>query len=431
MQPIIPNELATLFAAVPGGKALGEEGSATAFAAFVADRSGGEESPLLWQVLAAAGAAEGASDPKVDPAEIQADAGADPDPPAQAADMDAADVTLRPDIAIAEPDKASDPSLRGTEAVPAGQALPPGSDPDLAATAQGLVLPRRGPVSELAMAPGATTDRGGRRAEAAGTSSGRTPSISAEPLAPGGDGPPAARLSEAAQAAREALVEFASTRRQSREHAADAAAAAERPARAPMQTVPAQIIQASLQPLTHVIAANLAPDPRDSTRFGRDRDALSELVAVSAGEARAAPAASAGAPALQSAPQQPIAQQLALAISRSAGGETEITLHPEELGRVRLSVSGGEGALTLSIIADRPETGDLIRRHLDQLSAEFRDMGYANLSFSFGSAPQQGRSDTHQDAADPGVTDDWIELEPVSRSDATSATAASGLDLRL
>lgn len=84
---------------------------------------------------------------------------------------------------------------------------------------------------------------------------------------------------------------------------------------------------------------------------------------------------------------------------RFAGQETEMTLAPEELGRVKMKLHVQDGSLSLSLVAERPETLDLLRRNIDQLAREFRDLGYANLSFSFS---QQGSGGSGREFRGPG-----------------------------
>ena len=59
-------------------------------------------------------------------------------------------------------------------------------------------------------------------------------------------------------------------------------------------------------------------------------------------------------------------------------------------------------------ITDRPETIDLMRRHIDQLAQDFRDLGFSDLSFSFGhdDSARYGGSDARQadiTAAEPAA----------------------------
>ncbi len=77
-------------------------------------------------------------------------------------------------------------------------------------------------------------------------------------------------------------------------------------------------------------------------------------------------------------------QHIAEATRRLDLGTIEITLSPEELGHVRLTVNSHDitGA-TVVLQADRPETLDLMRRHVDLLAQDMREFGYRELTFAF------------------------------------------------
>ena len=65
-------------------------------------------------------------------------------------------------------------------------------------------------------------------------------------------------------------------------------------------------------------------------------------------------------------------------------GTIEITLSPEELGHVRLTVKSHDiTGTTVVLQADRPETLDLMRRHVELLAQDMRDFGYRELTFTF------------------------------------------------
>lgn len=90
---------------------------------------------------------------------------------------------------------------------------------------------------------------------------------------------------------------------------------------------------------------------------------------------------------------QALAQQIAVAVqSRDAGKSTiDLRLAPKELGRVRLSLTHHEGVVTVNVSAERPETLDLLRRHVDALARGLLDVGYHEARFSFnGQDPQDG-----------------------------------------
>lgn len=137
-----------------------------------------------------------------------------------------------------------------------------------------------------------------------------------------------------------------------------------------------------------------------------------------------------GAPHLPHA----LGHRLAEIVARFPDRPVEVTLSPEELGRVRMTLATHDGALTLAIFADRPETVDLMRRHIDQLAQDFRDLGFANLSFSFshreGTAPDpraEARADPAREEAAPPLP----TARPPARGHAARDGAGSGLDLRM
>ena len=43
-----------------------------------------------------------------------------------------------------------------------------------------------------------------------------------------------------------------------------------------------------------------------------------------------------------------------------------------------MTLATHDGTLTLAIHTDRPETIDLMRRHIDQLAQDFRDLGFSD-----------------------------------------------------
>lgn len=80
-----------------------------------------------------------------------------------------------------------------------------------------------------------------------------------------------------------------------------------------------------------------------------------------------------------------ILRQISDAIPDGAEGTVEITLSPEELGKVKLVIVAGERP-SVSVIADRMETHDLLRRHGDLLARELRESGIAGADISFSSS---------------------------------------------
>jgi hypothetical protein len=129
------------------------------------------------------------------------------------------------------------------------------------------------------------------------------------------------------------------------------------------------------------------------------------------------------------------AQQIAAALQENGtdpGHPIEIALDPPELGRVRLYMVELAGVLTLTIHAERPETAELMRRHLDLLAQEFLEAGVDAPSVRVSQDGADGQTDrentTEQgiSAADDGSDGtDSIAMQP------QTPDRAGALDLRL
>jgi hypothetical protein len=124
-----------------------------------------------------------------------------------------------------------------------------------------------------------------------------------------------------------------------------------------------------------------------------------------------------------------VAEQMAQIARQLPGGPVEIALNPEELGRVRMQMTTGEAGLTLLVLADRPETLDLLRRHIDILAQEYRALGYASLEFAFG---QQGAGGHQGRQAAASTPTSEIRAEPTAPAPAHLPTGSShGIDIRI
>ncbi|MFV2051308.1 flagellar hook-length control protein FliK [Aliiroseovarius sp. YM-037] len=124
---------------------------------------------------------------------------------------------------------------------------------------------------------------------------------------------------------------------------------------------------------------------------------------------------------------QAVLQQLANASNMHAGQPVELTLSPEELGRVRLSLHTSDGGITVSILTERPETGDLLRRNIDLLAQEFGEIGYSEVTFQF------GQRDQSPDQSEMPSEEGDIPLEPLQTDAVVTLTIdqPDRLDLRL
>jgi len=98
-----------------------------------------------------------------------------------------------------------------------------------------------------------------------------------------------------------------------------------------------------------------------------------------------------------------VSAQLAEVMQRGGSRPVELHLNPVELGRVKMSVKTIEGAVIVQVVADRPETLELMRRHADLLAEDFRAIGYGKAEFSFAQhGSGQGANPFLTDQAQPG-----------------------------
>lgn len=143
----------------------------------------------------------------------------------------------------------------------------------------------------------------------------------------------------------------------------------------------------------------------------------------------------AGAVAAPTAPAEAgrhVALQIVAAVKTDGDGGFEVQLSPEELGKVRLSLHVSDGTVALSIHAERPETLDLLRRHIDVLEREFHDAGFTSLSFTFGQGSTDGRRSGPSAYADAVRDRPGEPIQPPDGAKASRPTAStSQLDLRL
>lgn len=79
-----------------------------------------------------------------------------------------------------------------------------------------------------------------------------------------------------------------------------------------------------------------------------------------------------------------------------------VTLEPEDLGRLRVSFQQGEHGAILHVIAERVETIELVKRHVDMLGAELRREGFSG--FSFGAETGSGSSGHGDSGSTPAST---------------------------
>ena len=130
-----------------------------------------------------------------------------------------------------------------------------------------------------------------------------------------------------------------------------------------------------------------------------------------------------------------ISHQMAEAMRVAADKSVEIALSPAELGRVRMVLNASEAGVTLSILAERPETLDLMRRNIDDLAKSFADLGYEDISFSFEQNDQMTDDALEQSSDAHDILTDEADIPNSSVTPAVPrqhmVIAPDGVDIRI
>ena len=125
--------------------------------------------------------------------------------------------------------------------------------------------------------------------------------------------------------------------------------------------------------------------------------------------------------------------QIAAAAEKAKAGTQktiDLSLNPEELGRVRLRLSPSEGGLNVMIVAERSETLDLLRRNIDMLAREFLEIGYEGATFDF-TGGQQEQADGDASIPLPPVADVPGTIPPIQTGETHVLALGDRLDIRL
>lgn len=97
-------------------------------------------------------------------------------------------------------------------------------------------------------------------------------------------------------------------------------------------------------------------------------------------------------------------QMAAVITTQPKSGSVEIALNPEELGRVSIMLNGRDDGLHLTISAERPETLEMMRRHLAVLEEEFKNFGLGDLSFDLGTSGDAEQNQAGHQEGSPAET---------------------------
>ncbi len=136
---------------------------------------------------------------------------------------------------------------------------------------------------------------------------------------------------------------------------------------------------------------------------------------------------------IRALPQRTI-QLIAQAASVLQDRPVELTLNPEELGRVRMTLRSIDGAMAVTITVERPETLDLLRRNIDLLGDQLRDIGYEKLSFEFAGQGKEFSDDSNENNdQSPTLTDSKSDTEETDLPTPARVDFApdGGIDIRL
>lgn len=179
-------------------------------------------------------------------------------------------------------------------------------------------------------------------------------------------------------------------------------------------------------------AAMRRPDlPGDS---GGDAEADPAVIGMTTGTNSSTPFAAAvaegqGGTAAEAA-RLPL-RQMATTLAAHPDQGVELVLAPEELGRVRLVLHPADGGVSVRIVADRPETLDLMRRHAAELAGELQSLGFGTVNFGFGEGDRPPQ--TLPQRSEPALASTPFSSAPPAFSAAVPSPgrASGGLDLRL
>ena len=142
-----------------------------------------------------------------------------------------------------------------------------------------------------------------------------------------------------------------------------------------------------------------------------------------------------GASSFRAETPRHVAQQLAEAVATNGKRNVDVSLNPRELGHVNMRVSTTDTGVMVFIQAERPETEDLMRRHIQDLAREFKEMGFSDISFQFGSDTRPGQSDDTETSGRPGGSSgsgdgDAMEADTLPLAQHLNISA-DGLDIRI
>lgn len=193
---------------------------------------------------------------------------------------------------------------------------------------------------------------------------------------------------------------------------------------ASQNAVAGQVSVSAAEALLDPFSASLTMDPMSAEPAG-----LSQLLAEAV-----------MSPGTTHRPETPrlVAVQLAEALATKGERNIDVALSPEELGRVKMRVSTTDTSVVVAITTERPETGELMRRHINELTEEFRRMGFEDISFEFsgegmsGEMADGGEAENSSNNGSSGTADSGNGAENIQVSEQQNLRLGeTGLDMRI
>ncbi len=119
----------------------------------------------------------------------------------------------------------------------------------------------------------------------------------------------------------------------------------------------------------------------------------------------------------------------AIVTLRDSGGKIDVSLTPDDLGRLTLKLDQTAQGLQITFTADRLDTQDIMRRHIEVLQQQLRNSGLENLSMSF----EHSQQDQNHDGELKGPGSAEIETQPHVEftNEVRVSTISAGLDIRI
>jgi hypothetical protein len=205
----------------------------------------------------------------------------------------------------------------------------------------------------------------------------------------------------------------------------------------PTQTYDRKIASAPLGPIQTVPPSGfLTLETVQPDLTPLDAQTSTPPIVLAASAAATLPAAGIGTSALAQTISSTPVQQIIAAVAHlplDTPARIELTLAPETLGRLHFEMRPEGAAMAITLSAERPETLDLMRRHLPELLAELKQAGVQAGSMSFGPWSEGRSAPTPNSRTMP---DEKTQVDPPASMTIALTTrppshGGASLDLRL